>query len=281
MNIFEQYIFEELTQQYAESNLSLEDYEELYQRFSNIDDLPEVKPYLLAMRFWGLGTVAEKDAVLNELKNELQKNDCMLNGLYYDLLLSQEENDEENSSCLRDMEKKGYTNIFTKEKSFLGKINPAKADKTKDNSITIKINNGYMFNWIDPSSSEITLSNPYILFTDQIIASITDILSILNSIVHTNLPLLIIAKNINESVLEILKVNCCQKRLISVCVKVESENDDELFHVLNDAAMRCHGTVISEVNKIVFPYETVDILGRATSIIINENTTSIIVNAEL
>lgn len=51
MNIFEQYIFEELTQQYAESNLSLEDYEELYQRFSNIDDLPEVKPYLLAMRF--------------------------------------------------------------------------------------------------------------------------------------------------------------------------------------------------------------------------------------
>lgn len=118
MNIFEQYIFEELTQQYAESNLSLEDYEELYQRFSNIDDLPEVKPYLLAMRFWGLGTVAEKDAVLNELKNELQKNDCMLNGLYYDLLLSQDENDEENRSCLRDMEKKDIQIFLPKKNPF-------------------------------------------------------------------------------------------------------------------------------------------------------------------
>lgn len=70
MDIFDQYIFEELTEQYAKSEPS-EDYEELYQRFCNIDYLPEVKPYLLTMRFFGLGIAPEKDATLNELKNSL------------------------------------------------------------------------------------------------------------------------------------------------------------------------------------------------------------------
>lgn len=49
--------------------------------------LPEVRPYLLTMCFLGLGTAAEKDTVLSELKAMLNEDDCMLKGLYYDLLL--------------------------------------------------------------------------------------------------------------------------------------------------------------------------------------------------
>ena len=88
MDLFDQYLYEELTTQYARPGLSADDYEELYQRFCNMDYLAEVKPYLLTMRFFGLGTAAEKDTVLSELKAMLNEDDCMLKGLYYDLLLS-------------------------------------------------------------------------------------------------------------------------------------------------------------------------------------------------
>lgn len=280
MNIFEQYMFEELTKQYAESSLSSGNYEELYQKFCNIDYLPEVKPYLLTMRFFGLGTVIEKDSVLNELKDAIQTDNYILRGLYYDLLLSQNEHDAESLSGLLNMEKKGYTNIFTKENSFLGKLSPEKKEQKIDDSINVKINSGYISNWINPASEEITLSHPYILFTDRIISSITDILPILNSIVKNNVPLLIIAKNISEEVLEILKVNCYQHILISVCVKISSKNDAELYRILSDAAIICHGTVISETNGIPLPDITTDMLGQATTITIDKNITSIIVNEE-
>lgn len=49
MDIFDQYLFEELTTQYSKSGLSADDYEELYQRFCNMDYLVEVKSYLLTI----------------------------------------------------------------------------------------------------------------------------------------------------------------------------------------------------------------------------------------
>ena len=60
MDIFDQYLFEELTTQYARQGLSLDDYEELYQRFCSMDHLPEARPYIWTMRFFGLGTAPEK-----------------------------------------------------------------------------------------------------------------------------------------------------------------------------------------------------------------------------
>lgn len=280
MDIFDQYIFEELTEQYAKSEPS-EDYEELYQRFCNIDYLPEVKPYLLTMRFFGLGIAPEKDATLNELKNSLSENNYILNGLYYDLLLSQNEHDAEALSCLLDMVKKGYTNIFTKEKSFLGKIALEKPDKERDDSINIKINSGYISNWINPASERVVLSDPYILFTDRVITSITDILSLLEAIIQENVPLLVIAKDVNGEALETLKVNCQRHTLISICIKVTAENDAELLRILNDAAITCQGTVISELQGSILPEATTNMLGRATSVIIDKNTTSITIGTEV
>lgn len=281
MDIFDEYVFEELTGQYAKSDLSSEDYEELYQRFCNIDYLQEVKPYLLTMRFFGLGTAPEKSAVLNELQNTLKKDDYMLSGLYYDLLLSQNEHDAESLSCLLDMKKKGYTDIFTKEKSFLGKLAPEKTDKERDGSINVKINNGYISNWINPASEQIILSNPYILFTDRVISSITDILSLLESIIQEHVPLLVIAKDVYGEALETLRVNCQQHTLISTCIKVAAENDTELLHILNDVAIACQGTVVSETQGSTLPEATTDMLGRATSVIIDKNTTSITISTEM
>ena len=74
------------------------------------------------MRFFGLGTAAEKDTVLSELKAMLNEDDCMLKWLYYDLLLSENNNNTDAIVNLRRMVDEGYTNKFTKEKSHIEKV---------------------------------------------------------------------------------------------------------------------------------------------------------------
>ena len=123
MDIFDQYLFKELTTQYARQGLSLDDYEELYQRFCNMDYLPEVRPYIWTMRFFGLGTSPEKENVLSEIKASLSEGDFMLEGLYYDLLLSENSNDTDSYIHLSRMANKGYTDKYTKEKTHLKSIN--------------------------------------------------------------------------------------------------------------------------------------------------------------
>lgn len=119
MDIFDQYLFEELTTQYSKSGLSADDYEELYMRFCNMDYLDEVQPYLMTMRYFGLGIAPEKEAVLSELKSKLTENDYILRGLYYDLLLSENGNNTDALVNLRRMVNEGYTNVFTKEKTHI------------------------------------------------------------------------------------------------------------------------------------------------------------------
>ena len=123
MDIFDQYLFEELTTQYSKAGLSDDDYEELYMRFCNMDYLPEVRPYIWTMRFFGLGTSPEKENVLSEIKASLGEEDFMLEGLYYDLLLSENSNDTDSYIHLSRMANKGYTDKYTKEKSHLKSIN--------------------------------------------------------------------------------------------------------------------------------------------------------------
>ena len=94
MDIFDQYIYNELTTQYEKSELLADDYEELYQRF----------------------------CVLSELKAMLDEDDCILSGLYYDLVLSENSNNADAIVNLRRMVDKGYTNKFTKEKSCIEKV---------------------------------------------------------------------------------------------------------------------------------------------------------------
>lgn len=135
MDIFDQYLFEELTMQYSKSGLSADDYEELYMRFCNIDYLDEVQPYLMTMRYFGLGTTPEKKAVLSELKSTLQRDDYRLKGLYYDLLLDENGNNTDALVNLRRMVDAGYTNIFTKERTHIEKAK-ASDDSSKPETNT-------------------------------------------------------------------------------------------------------------------------------------------------
>lgn len=139
MDIFDKYLFEELATQYSKYGLSADDYEELYMRFCNIDYLDEVQPYLLTMRYFGLGTAPEKKAVLAELKAKLSEDDCLLKGLYYDLLLSENNNNTDAQVNLRRMVEEGYTNVFTKEITHIEKTKaPTKSSDPQTSSTSTK-----------------------------------------------------------------------------------------------------------------------------------------------
>lgn len=119
MDIFDQFLFDEIVESYLQPDLTYEDYEEIYQRFLNLEHVPEVKPYLLAMRFLGLGTEVEQEEVLNELRSFLDSGDVNLCGLYYDMLLYKDRNNSDAAEKLSEFEIEGYTDCYLKERSNL------------------------------------------------------------------------------------------------------------------------------------------------------------------
>lgn len=119
MDIFDRYLFDEIVEEYNRTDLSSEDYEEIYQRFLNLEHVPEVKPYLLTMRYLGLGTKVGKDEVLTELRGYLASNEAVLCGLYYDLLLLKNRDDSEAENAFLDFVKRGYSDAYLKNQSHI------------------------------------------------------------------------------------------------------------------------------------------------------------------
>lgn len=116
MDIFDQYLIEELISEYGHSGLSDDDYEELYIRFSNLNHLQEARPYLIVMRYLGLGTHAEPDDALNELR-EIMGKDIELTGLYNDLKLCTNPQDNGANAELRRLIDDGYCGKYLKTRS--------------------------------------------------------------------------------------------------------------------------------------------------------------------
>ena len=85
MDFFEQFMFEELENLYANDNLETYEYQDIYERFTHLEHLEEVKPYLYAMRFLGKGTKAEPDNVLHELESMELSPDSQIKGLYLEI----------------------------------------------------------------------------------------------------------------------------------------------------------------------------------------------------
>ena len=132
MDVFDKYLFDEITQDYSQNDLTSEDYEEIYQSFINIQHIPEVKPYLLAMRFLGYGIKADEESVLKELEECIKADDVILLGLYYDLILFRNKEDCEAAKKLLEYIDKGYSDIYLKEKSNVSQCSSIKKNNKKD-----------------------------------------------------------------------------------------------------------------------------------------------------
>ncbi len=127
----------------------------------------------------------------------------------------------------------------------------------------------------DTEKMEAVQHDPYILITDKKISNIQEILPVLEQIVQQGKKMLIIAEDIEGEALATLVMN--KLRGVFDCVAVKAPGfGDRRKAMLQDIAIVTGGTVITEELGYDLKTATVDMLGRAKSVKIDKDNTTII-----
>ncbi len=168
------------------------------------------------------------------------------------------------------MEKVGKDGVITVEES-----------KTMGTTLEVvegmQFDRGYVSPYMvtDTEKMEANLEEPYILITDKKITNIQEILPLLEQIVQQGRKLLIIAEDIEGEALATLVVNKLRGTFECVAVKAPGFGDRRKA-MLEDIAIVTGGQVISEELGLDLKSVTVDMLGRAKSVKIDKENTTII-----
>ena len=144
----------------------------------------------------------------------------------------------------------------------------------------MQFDRGYLSQYMVTDNEKMVadLDNPYILITDKKISNIQEILPLLESILQSSRPLLIIADDVDGEALPTLVLNKIRGTFNVVAVKAPGFGDRRKA-MLEDIAILTGGTVITEDLGLELKDATIEALGQAAKVSVDKDSTVIVEGA--
>ena len=144
----------------------------------------------------------------------------------------------------------------------------------------MQFDRGYLSQYMVTDNEKMVadLENPYILITDKKISNIQEILPLLESILQSSRPLLIIADDVDGEALPTLVLNKIRGTFNVVAVKAPGFGDRRKA-MLEDIAILTGGTVITEDLGLELKDATIEALGQASKVSVDKDSTVIVEGA--
>ena len=144
----------------------------------------------------------------------------------------------------------------------------------------MQFDRGYLSQYMVTDNEKMVadLENPYILITDKKISNIQEILPLLESILQSSRPLLIIADDVDGEALPTLVLNKIRGTFNVVAVKAPGFGDRRKA-MLEDTAILTGGTVITEDLGLELKDATIEALGQAAKVSVDKDSTVIVEGA--
>lgn len=144
----------------------------------------------------------------------------------------------------------------------------------------MQFDHGYLSQYMVTDNEKMVaeLDNPFILVTDKKISNIQEILPLLESILQTNRPLLIIADDVDGEALPTLVLNKIRGTFNVVAVKAPGFGDRRKA-MLEDIAILTGATVITDDLGLELKDATVEALGQAAKVVVDKDSTTIVEGA--